>query len=104
MEAPLQRYSLPMGVPRDYVLNPAPATPIKVREQATFDELFEVFADNRGVALVGAGDAEMGPYTRCIRVDAAEVDNYSEKGYRRLAPFEREAVLVGIGDFGDATD
>ncbi len=89
---------------RDYVLEPVPPVPIRVSGQATFEELFDVFADHHGVALVGAGDPDMGPYTHCVRVAAADVEAYHKKGYRRLSSDEEDAVLGMPDDFGDATD
>jgi hypothetical protein len=93
-----------MPVPHDYVLDPVPAVPIKVRGKATLAELFEVFAENHGVPLVGSGDPDLGPYSRCIRVAAQDVDAYRKKGYRTLSTAEEDAVFETSNDFGEATD
>jgi hypothetical protein len=93
-----------MVIPHDYVADPVPSVPVHSRGHATLDELFEVFADNRGVPLVGREDPAMGPYTHCIRVDAADVVAYLTKGFRPLAASEQDAIFVTPDDFGDATD
>ena len=93
-----------MGTPHDYVLDPVPAVPVKHQGHATFEELFEIFADSGGIPLVGADDSEMGPYTHCIRVDSVEIETFRAKGFRRLSPKERDTVFVMADDFGDATD
>ena len=63
-----------MQTPRDFVREPATWCPIQVPGRATFRELVDVLADQRTVALVAARDPEMGPYTACITVAAAEAD------------------------------
>ena len=78
--------------------------PIHIRGRATFEELFEVFAEGRGVPLVGRADADGGPYTHCIRVDVHDIDAYCKKGYRPLSPGETEAALTTLVDFDGATD
>ena len=88
----------------DYVLDPVPMVPVRRRGAATFEELFEVFADNHGVAMVGANDPDRGPYSRCIRVADIDVEAYRRKGYRALTGVEKDRIFSTVDDFGDATD
>jgi hypothetical protein len=97
-------YTRVVIAPHDYVLQPVPTVPIKLRGQASFAELIEVFCDNHGVALVGSRDPELGPYGRCIRVASADVDAYCSRGYRPLSAREQDAVFTSPEDFADATD
>ena len=93
-----------MATPHDYVLDPVPSVPLRVRGRATFRELVEIFSIGRHVALVGRDDAEMGPYTHCILVTEHDVESCCSRGYRRLSTGERREVGVIADDVDDATD
>lgn len=94
-----------MATPRDFVREPATWAPIQVPGQATFRELLDVLADrDRRVALVGAPDPEMGPYSRCITVPASEADAWCGRGYRTLTVREDDESLVPPVDLDHATD
>jgi hypothetical protein len=93
-----------MQTPRDFVREPATWAPVQEPGQASFRELVDVLADSHQVPLVGAADAEMGPYSTCITVAEHEAEAWCTRGYRKLTPLEDDKSSTLPVDLDHATD